>query len=67
MNPLKALAVSSAIGLELALCMVGGYYLGRYLDGQFATTPWLTVTALVFGLIMGVWGTYKLLVYFLDE
>ncbi len=65
MGPLKAIAISSAISLELAICVVGGYFLGRFLDGRFATAPWLTVLSLVVGFIIGAWGTYRLLVYFL--
>jgi len=32
-----------AVGIEMAIAVGIGLYLGRYLDGKFDTSPWLTV------------------------
>jgi F0F1-type ATP synthase assembly protein I len=32
---------TGAIGLEMAACIVIGYFGGSWLDGKFHSTPWL--------------------------
>lgn len=41
------------MGLELAFAVVGMFFLGRWLDGLFATDPWLMVVGLLMGVIGG--------------
>lgn len=33
---------TGAVGLEIAVAIIIGYFGGRYLDGWFKTTPWLS-------------------------
>jgi ATP synthase protein I len=33
---------TGAVGLEIAAAIVIGYFGGRYLDGVWGTTPWLS-------------------------
>lgn len=44
----------SAIGFEIAICLVLGYFGGRWLDGQWQTQPWATITLGVAGLIAAI-------------
>jgi F0F1-type ATP synthase assembly protein I len=42
------------MGMELAIAVVGMFFIGRWLDGVFRTAPWLMIT----GLLMGVTGGF---------
>jgi len=33
---------TGAVGIEITVAIVIGYFGGRYLDGAFGTTPWLS-------------------------
>lgn len=41
---------TGAVGLEVALCIVAGYYGGQWLDGKLGTGPWLGYVGLVAGI-----------------
>lgn len=49
----RELAFFSSIGLSVALSIFIGLAVGVYLDGRFATTPWLTLLFLGFGILAG--------------
>jgi F0F1-type ATP synthase assembly protein I len=44
-----AAAEASSIGIEMAVCLGGGYYIGSRLDRHFHTSPWLTVVFFLIG------------------
>jgi ATP synthase protein I len=48
---LKLATRVSAVGLEMVLAVLVGYFGGRWLDGHFGTGPYLTYTGFVLGLI----------------
>lgn len=64
---LQALALTTTIGMELAISVVLGYYGGMYLDTKFATGPWLMLAGLMLGLAAGILGVYKTLQGFFRE
>jgi len=37
----RTAAWTGAVGIEIALCLVIGYFGGNWLDGKFHSTPWL--------------------------
>ena len=37
------------IGMQLAIAVVGFFFLGQWLDGVFGTSPWLMITGLLLG------------------
>jgi ATP synthase protein I len=37
----RVAAQTGAVGIEIALCLVIGYFGGGWLDGRFHSTPWL--------------------------
>lgn len=52
---LKEAAGVGALGIEMGLAIVVGYFAGRWLDGRFDTTPYLTW----FGLLCGIGAAGK--------
>lgn len=49
----KAVTVGSSIATSLAGLVVGGFFLGRYLDARWDTQPWLTLSLMLVGLVLG--------------
>ncbi len=66
-SALLALGVTTTIGMEMAITVSLGYYGGRYLDGKFATGPWLLLAGVLIGLAVGVLGVYKTLMGFFER
>lgn len=66
-SALQALALTTTIGMELAITVVLGYYGGQYLDKKFATEPWLMLAGVLIGLTAGIVGVYKTLQGFFRE
>jgi ATP synthase protein I len=46
---IKDLAYFSSLGLQVALSIFLGFWLGRYLDGRMDTGPWLTIVFFIVG------------------
>jgi len=63
----QAMGMTAAIGTELAVTVVSGYYCGQYLDRQFATAPWLMLAGVMAGIAVGIAGIYKILQRFVRE
>jgi ATP synthase protein I len=53
-SPWKALSLVSLIGADLAICTVGGVWLGRKADLYFGTPPWFMIIGLLLGIVIGV-------------
>lgn len=49
------------LGFYLAVPLVGGVFLGSYLDTKFHTKPVLTLTFIVIGLVSTFYNLYKTL------
>lgn len=64
---LHALALTTTIGMELAIAVLLGYYGGQYLDQRMATEPWFMLAGVLIGLAAGTVGVYKTLKGFLGE
>lgn len=52
----KAMAIGTSIAGTLASLVGGGYLLGKYLDNRWGTEPWLQITFILLGLVLG--GSY---------
>ena len=50
---------AASLGLELALSMLVGFFIGFGLDRFFQTSPWLTLACFFFGLAAGVRTLYR--------
>jgi len=49
------------IGWYFALCVVGGVWLGRWLDGRFDTAPVFALVGTFLGLGLALYGGYRTL------
>ncbi|OPY59678.1 MAG: putative F0F1-ATPase [Pelotomaculum sp. PtaU1.Bin035] len=64
---LQALALTTAIGTELAITVLLGFFGGQYLDRLLGTAPWLLLAGVLAGIAVGVAGIYKTLMVFFRE
>jgi F0F1-type ATP synthase assembly protein I len=46
-------------GLQLAISVVAFFFLGRWLDDKFGTTPWLMIAGLVLGIVGGFTSFFR--------
>jgi len=53
LRSLRELAYFSSLGLQVALSIFIGLGIGVYLDGRWATGPWLTMIGLGMGIAAG--------------
>ncbi|WP_227874262.1 AtpZ/AtpI family protein [Tumebacillus algifaecis] len=60
----RAFGLVSAIGIDLAICTVGGTLLGQWLDGLLGTSPWMLLLGILLGLTAGIYGITKLIAVF---
>jgi len=44
----------------MAACILGGYFIGRYLDAKFGTAPWLLIASLLMTMVAGFLEVYKI-------
>jgi ATP synthase protein I len=56
---LKLASRVSAVGLEMVLAMGLGFLGGRWLDGRFGTSPYLTAIGFALGLFTGFYALYR--------
>lgn len=57
----KGLAGPGTVGLEVVLSIAAGLFGGRWLDGRFDTSPWLTLIGLAYGLAAAARAIYRAL------
>ena len=50
------------IGFYIGGCIVGGVFLGLWLDNIFKTKPILLLVFLILGLVAAFWGVYQMLI-----
>lgn len=60
-SALQAVAVTTVIGMEMAITVVLGFYAGRFADSRLGTEPWLLVTGVLLGVAAGTMGIVKTL------
>jgi F0F1-type ATP synthase assembly protein I len=56
---LKALGAAGNVGFTLAASIVAGLLLGKWVDQQLDTSPWITIAGILLGIGAGVWGVYQ--------
>lgn len=57
---LKIAGRVGSIGIEIVIATLVGYAGGHWLDGQFGTSPYLTLIGLLFGIAAGFKGLFDL-------
>jgi F0F1-type ATP synthase assembly protein I len=61
----NAFAKFSSIGIQMAVLIVGGVYLGQYLDNKLEIqTPWMTILFSLIGVFAGLYLVIKEVVKF---
>jgi ATP synthase protein I len=50
---IKRLALLSTVGINLVVSSVLGFFIGRWLDEYFETSPWLTIVFFILGITSG--------------
>ncbi|GGH84069.1 F0F1-type ATP synthase assembly protein I [Pullulanibacillus pueri] len=66
-NPWQTVGLVGTLGLEILAFILGGVFLGRYMDDQFDTAPmWLAIGILA-GLILGLISAVFTLKTFMKE
>ncbi|MFD2368444.1 AtpZ/AtpI family protein [Brevibacillus sp. GCM10020057] len=60
-NPWRAITLVTLIGVDMAICVVAGVFLGKYLDGLFASNPLFLMIGLLAGLGLGVYSVYRII------
>ena len=63
MNKRTAALVLQLIGVGwyIALCIVGGLFLGLWFDGKLDSLPVFTILGVVLGVVLAFYGIYKML------
>jgi hypothetical protein len=56
----RQVGLLSSIPFILALAPIVGYFLGKYLDTKFRTSPWLGIILLILGFFAGVRETINI-------
>jgi F0F1-type ATP synthase assembly protein I len=49
-----------AIGTEIVILTIGGYFLGQLLDSHLGTQPWMVVVCVLLGAIIGFYQLFAL-------
>ncbi|MDF2682136.1 MAG: hypothetical protein K0R47_3326 [Brevibacillus sp.] len=60
-NPWRAITLVTLIGVDMAICVIAGVFLGKYLDGLLATNPLFLMIGLLAGLGIGVYSVYRII------
>jgi F0F1-type ATP synthase assembly protein I len=60
-KPWQAIGLVSVIGVDMAVCVIAGVWIGKYMDGLFGTKPWLLLAGLLVGLGVGLYSVYRLI------
>lgn len=67
LNPWKAFAVVGVVGIELAILLLAGIWIGKKIDMIYHSSPIFLLVGIVFGLSIGIWSIVKLIKPFLGE
>jgi F0F1-type ATP synthase assembly protein I len=49
----------AGLGLQMAVCIIGGLYLGQWLDGKLGTAPWLLISGVFLGAGASFYSMYR--------
>lgn len=66
-NPWRAMVLVSIISSYIVGGVIGGVFIGLWLDSKFATQPLFLICFLLLGLSTGLYGTYRAIQPFLGD
>jgi len=53
-SPARMMGLMGTLGIEITAFIIGGVYLGRYLDRHFGTDPAFLIVGIFGGMIVGI-------------
>lgn len=56
---MRIAAMAGAVGIEMALSVVAGLWLGKWVDGKWAISPWGLYVGLGLGSVAGFRALYR--------
>lgn len=62
-NPWRAVALTSAIGIDLAVCLLAGYWFGDWLSQTLGGQMWV-LGGFLLGLVSGVVSIYFMIKHY---
>ncbi|WP_227013727.1 AtpZ/AtpI family protein [Paenibacillus psychroresistens] len=65
-NPWRAAGLVGAMGADLVVCTLGGYYLGNYIGSRSGAETFWMITGLLVGLAVGVISIIFLIKYYTE-
>jgi ATP synthase protein I len=57
----------TGLGITMIASMLVGLSIGMYIDKKMNTSPWLSFSFLVLGMVSGAWSVYKGIMRELDK
>lgn len=58
-RPLWRSLSASAVGIEMAVCVLLGWAAGYWADGELGSEPWLMLLGLIIGVVAGFRGLLR--------
>lgn len=55
----SAFSLVGTIGISMVASVAVGLFGGRMIDNWLGTSPWATIVGIIFGMVAGLWSTYK--------
>lgn len=59
-SPYRTYGIVSMIATDMAVTVVGGLYVGKWLDSLWGTSPWLMLAGIILGLVAGIMGIIEI-------
>ncbi|MBI4124405.1 MAG: AtpZ/AtpI family protein [Deltaproteobacteria bacterium] len=56
-----SLGIYGGVGIQLALTVVAGWFIGNFFDEKWGTGPWLALSGLVSGFVGGLYNLIRIL------
>ncbi len=66
-NPWKAMGLVGVIGVELAVLVLAGIWLGKTVDSILQTSPVFIIIGIFSGFAVGIWSIIKIVKPFLKD
>lgn len=66
-HPYRTIGLIGTLGIEITAFIIGGIYLGKYLDRLFHSSPTLLVIGIFVGMLVGIASALLTLKAFIKE
>lgn len=66
-SPWRALGLVGVIGVDIAVLLLVGLWIGKQADNYFNTSPLFLFLGIIIGFLIGIWSVVKLIKPFLGD